>query len=327
MSKITFYFLLLVSCICFGQQFEHVDSKVVQYPDFTKLEQLSYRIQNDFDSDIDRVRAAFVWLTQNITYGKTMDELFRPRKTIIYYSERGKQKQLKKALNLQMNQAFANKRGVCFDYSMLLDELCSLFELESHIIKGIVKDEIRELKGETLYKNHTWNTVKIENEWVLMDATWAAVNWSGIPGGFALEINEHYFDSNPKEFIKDHFPAESKWQLLDTKSTLEEFYISPMFLPGYFTSNVVLQDNFAGMLSQSDSQAIEFVFEQFPIASQLNYSIDTKGNKGKIRKLNVSQINRRVFTSTLAITEAITSGENITLYLDKNPILRFRLKK
>ena len=100
-----------------------------------------------------------------------------------------------------------------------------------------------------------------------------------------------------------------------------------MFLPGYFTSNVVLQDNFAGMLSQSDSQAIEFVFEQLPIASKLNYSIDSKGNKGKIRKLNVSQINRREFTSTLAITETIASGENITLYLDKNPILRFRLKK
>lgn len=327
MPKIALYFFLFISFFSLAQDFDNQDKKVRSYPVFTSIDHLAYRIKNDFATDMQRVRAAFVWLTHNITYGKTMDELFRPKPTIIYYSESGREQALKKVQNEKVNYTFENKRGVCFDYSMLLKKLCDRFGLESEIVWGISKAEIRDVSGEKLYKNHAWNVVKIDNEWRLMDPTWATGYWDASNKVYIRAFNEHYFNTNPKKFIKDHFPAEMKWQLLEVPLALNDFYTAPIFLPRYFESEVILSNQTTGLLAQSENLELVLAFEKFPPSTQLNYSIDSSGTTGKIRNADVKKKGNKLYISKLKLKGAIQKGQKLTLYIDKSPILKFRINQ
>ncbi|WP_190809526.1 transglutaminase domain-containing protein [Flagellimonas sp. S3867] len=325
MSKIVFSFFILVSAFTMAQEYGHVDKKVKKYPYYNHIDHLAHRIQNDFGSDMERVRAAFVWLTHNITYGKTMDEFFEPKITIIYYSERGKERQIKKAQDNKINQAFKNKRGVCYDYSMMMKNLVDHFGLESKIVRGIVKEDIRDVRGEKLYKNHAWNAIKINNEWRLMDPTWATGYWDESTKLFVRDFNDRYFDANPEEFIKDHFPAQEEWQLLKEPVALNTFYTAPIFLPGYFENNIELSKETSGLLTQTENFELIFAFEKFPHSTQLNYSIDSNSSTGRIRNIGVRKKGKQLYISKLRLNSALKEGQKITLYINRNPILEFKM--
>lgn len=325
MSKIVLSFFILVSAFTMAQEYDHVDKKVKKYPNFDHIDHLANRIQNDFGSDMERVRAAFVWITHNITYGRTMDEFFKPRETIIYYSERGKERQLRKIENEKLKRAFKNKRGVCHDYSKMLKRLCDTFKIESYVVPGIVKEDIRDITGEKIYKNHAWNAIKLNNEWRLMDPTWASGYWDASKEIFVRWFNDRYFDTAPKEFIKAHFPAEAKWQLLEEPIALNTFYTSPIFLPGYFENDIALSNETIGLLTQSENLELVFAFEKFPHSTRLNYSIDSNAATGRIRNMDVRKKGKQLYISKLRLNGALKEGKKLTLYIDKNPILKFRI--
>ncbi|MGX1929700.1 transglutaminase domain-containing protein [Flagellimonas sp. 2504JD4-2] len=310
-----------------AQGYDHVDNKVKEYPNYDQIEHLAHRIQNDFDSDMDRVRAAFVWVAYNITYGKTLDEFFKPRETIIFYSERGKDRQLEKVEEKRIRYAFKNKRGLCIDYSKILKKLCDNLNMESHIVRGVAKEDIKDITGEKVYKNHAWNVFKLNGEWKLMDPTWASGYYDEDREIHVKKFDGYYFDVSPEEFIKDHFPVESKWQLLDEPIALNTFYTAPIFLPGYFENKVVLSNDTSGLLSQSENYELVFAFEKFPRSNRLKYSIDTNRSKGKIYNLDVRRKGEQLYVSKVKLKSTLKDGQKLTLYIDKEPILKFRISQ
>ncbi|UCD61635.1 MAG: hypothetical protein JSV59_03425, partial [Flavobacteriaceae bacterium] len=159
MPKLLFSILFLISCAAFSNEYERVDQKVKNYPAFKKVHDLGYRIQNDFSTDEERVRAAFVWLTQNMVYEKSYDDIFRTDQRISYRSESGRQSQIRRVVLDWVEKAFVMRKGVCLEYSLILNELCLQFGLPSKVIVGVAKTDIRFVKGEQTFKNHTWNAV------------------------------------------------------------------------------------------------------------------------------------------------------------------------
>ena len=51
---------------------------------------------------------------------------------------------------------------------------------------------------------------------------------------FRYEYDDHYFLTDPKEFIYEFFPLQSEWQLLRTPMTLEEFEELPFVRSLFF---------------------------------------------------------------------------------------------
>ena len=87
-----FYFqiLLFTGFLGHAQSDASIDDKVMNYPEFTSINTLSIRIQNDFEIDSERVRAAFVWITGQMDYTTSLNQVFRPKRSYIYHSEFGK---------------------------------------------------------------------------------------------------------------------------------------------------------------------------------------------------------------------------------------------
>jgi hypothetical protein len=73
----------------------------------------------------------------------------------------------------------------------------------------------------------------IDSNWYLLDLTWASgyLNYDGTR--FIRDFNENYFLTPPKYFIRDHYPDDIKWTLLDEPALLPEFKRSPFILPDF----------------------------------------------------------------------------------------------
>lgn len=130
-----------------------------------------------------------------------------------------------------------NRRGVCSGYANLYQALAEAMGLEAAIIEGSAKG-VDYRVGNSTDINHAWNAVKIDNSWYLLDATWGAGTVNGTQ--FLRQFNPHYFATPPSEFIYDHFPVDSVWQLLNTRYTKQQFESLPQVSPDFFKNGLKL---------------------------------------------------------------------------------------
>ncbi|PCJ96254.1 MAG: hypothetical protein COA50_07340 [Flavobacteriaceae bacterium] len=326
MSKFLFILLVLFSLNSWAQNYDFIDNKVRNYPEFKSINHLGVRISNDFDKDSLRLRAAFTWLTHNISYkDKSISEVFKPKEQLVYYSEFGKELLLRKKKLERIEKAFAKKSGVCLDYSLLLHELCTFFTLESKIIYGIGKNEIRSIKGEQLFKNHSWNAVKINGEWRLMDATWASGYIDLASDTFIKRFIEHYYLTKPSEFIKHHFPTHTEWQLLHNPIDIETFYSAPIFLPEYFQKDIKLATETKGIIQLTKENEYILLFEKIPKSHPMHYTINGSGQSIKIG-FKKDRVNNS-YISKIKLRKNLNSNDLLTIFLEQKPILNFIIQK
>ena len=324
LRRLLFVLILLVGT-AYGKDFEKVDQKVKNYPYFQNLEHLSIRIMNDFDTDTERVRAAFTWIIYNMDYGRSFEVIFQADKHFPYYSEIGRKYQLRQLEREKIQQSFRDRLGVCLDYSLILKELCTLFEIPSEIIIGVTKTEIRDLQGDQLLKNHTWNAVMVAGEWKLVDPTWAAGQMNRrllrMFGGYA----DHFFFTEPSEFIKSHLPANPVWQLLDTPVDATAFARARSYFPEYFKKGVELSGNISGIISLSKYNEYLIAFNKLPQANNMHYAIN---NSRILKKMGIKKVENQPYISIIKLKKKLRHNYNyLTVYMDYRPILKFKIEK
>ena len=74
-------------------------------------------IRNNFSADSLRLRASFIWITQNIDYDVKAYQKEDPAAAGIDY-------------------AIRNKKAICSGYSNLLKYFCDAFKIENRIVEG-----------------------------------------------------------------------------------------------------------------------------------------------------------------------------------------------
>jgi hypothetical protein len=180
----------------------------------------------------------FRWITNNIAYAA--DELFCGNKSAIVTSP---------------EEVLKCGKTVCAGYSSLFEKLGSLMDLEVRIISGFAKGfgwSPGQLFKEGSKSDHAWNAVKIGANWFLLDATWGT-GYCDDNCKFHWKLDEHYFLTNPKEFVSAHFPIEaykendqrwSSWQLMPKPVTLEEYNSLMKGTSAFFSLNILSSNPF-----------------------------------------------------------------------------------
>lgn len=123
-----------------------------------------------------------------------------------------------------IEETLKSKKTMCQGYSELFSELCFWADIECEIIIGYAKGV--EFNGEPFNRtNHVWNSVLIDNNWRIVDVTWAigVMKYKKNKIVFEKKRRDEYIFADPNKFILTHFPINHKWQLLLNPITYNEF--------------------------------------------------------------------------------------------------------
>ncbi len=192
------------------ENYAALDRKALELPDsLTKTtDQLAGYINTHFKTDVEKARAAFVWVATNIQYDA--ENMF----AIDFYEKQAE----------KVEKPLRTRKGICGNYAALFTDICTKTGVKSYVVEGYTKQN-----GFADYIPHAWNAALIDTAWYLFDPTWG----SGFikDGKFYRKINNGYFKVSPSAFIKTHMPFDYLWQFLAYPITNQEF-ISGKISPG-----------------------------------------------------------------------------------------------
>ena len=263
-------FLLLLTTNLFSQDFETVDEKVLKYPRFSKVEDLAKKIEHDFSTEIEKVRAAFFWLAKNVRYN--LKEYYNPRQRSYSFRYRSEQEKVQKyqlQVDQLVQQTFRNKMGVCEEYAQSLKKICDLLNIESVVIKGYVRNNSKSIGNIPNSTNHAWNAVKIEDNWLILDATWAA--GYEYNGKWVRDYNEYFFNIPKHKILKTHYPEDALWMLRFGRMSLEEFYNQPIYSNIFLSLDTELIAPLTGEIDVKNKEKFELSFTNLDTSNTIFY--------------------------------------------------------
>ncbi|MEL1239608.1 transglutaminase domain-containing protein [Flavobacterium flavipallidum] len=255
---------LLFLCLCsfsvFPQKkqkiqnnYDSIDEVMDKMPaDYNQsMDAIAKYISYNFQSEPDRIRAVYYWTTKTISYD--VDNMFE-----VKFDEK---------LQDRIARAFADKKGVCFDYASIFNQLANSVGVKSFVISGYTK--WNKVKVDNL--THAWNAARVDNKWYLFDPTWG----SGfvLNGIFTRRLDDKNFKVDPELMINTHMPFDYLWQLKDFPITNQEFI--------------------EGVYSDDKKQKFDFVneiekFENEPKLQQL-YVVAQRIEKGGMKNQHIAQ--------------------------------------
>ncbi|WAR24738.1 HIL-like protein [Mya arenaria] len=232
--------------------FDELDDKVIQV---AQDDQMTYtdlvsQLTDGLLTDLEKVRAIFRWVT--------VKDL-----NVMDFTE-----------SVDTDTPLGLLRGIKFGtetYHVLFMRLCSYAGLHCVEIKGHSKSVGYEpgMKIQPEMFQNTWNAVLIDGDWRLVQCNWGARHLvlnkdrkrgapndkpqeNGVKNGggkdkekgddksskskdkIRYQYDEHYFLTDPDEFIQEFWPNDSKWQLLEVAITRDEFEALPFVRSVFF---------------------------------------------------------------------------------------------
>ena len=185
------------------------------------IAKLTANVTKDMDSEEDKVLAIHEWITHQIKWknSKTHETHYKTARKVLL-----------------------KRKGAASAYVILFDEMCKFAKIECEIVKGNVTPEFSVNYNPKAYEisNHSWNAVKINGKWFVVDVTFDAGCMQKkkypvkkfieknilipYPGGvkrfyfikkkskFIHKPSRDYFLKN-QEMLETHFPLMPMWQL------------------------------------------------------------------------------------------------------------------
>jgi hypothetical protein len=189
-------------------EFRAADSVALTSPDAAaqSLEGLAHDLTKDLHTDREKIRAIYRWVTQNIAY------------------DVGAMGNAVTLMRQDPGAVLVRRKAVCDGYTFLVGTLARMAGMEAELVSGHAKGlgvDDGELGG-----SHSWDAVKVDGEWKLVDATWGAGDI--IAGRFVRRFRDFFFLADPQALIWTHYPADSRWQLLPAPVSAGEFRHQPM---------------------------------------------------------------------------------------------------
>lgn len=315
MNKFLLFFLCLFVTNSYSKDFSEVDEIVRKYPSkVSSLLIISDLIKKDFDSDSNKARAIYSWIAFNFKYDATSgNNSFE----IIYTSTSKEEKNAKekKIKDDIISKALTSDSAMCLGYSILFERLCDLVGLKNEIVLGNLKSDLSQLGSTFHAADHSWNAVKINDEWKYVDVTLAAGYISEKDNSFKSDFNEAYFFMSEDNLLLSHFPQNKKW--ISTNKTIKDFAKLPIYYRDYFAKKYRIYP-LDGIILISDSPVLKLEIQNLEEYDRAEYVFATD-NK-------LVYLNNDNNKTTFEIPVQGRSGDYLSIYIDRKIMVSYMIK-
>ena len=205
MKNTFLFFCFFFANFNFGQAnatYADIDKKMAVIPKSStgNTTAIAQYIEQNFKTDIDKIRAVFYWTATNISYDV-------PNMLATHFGE---------SENDRITKTLETHKGVCQDYALVFNEIANILGVKCVVIDGYTKQN-----GLIANLSHAWCAAKIDNKWYLFDPTWG----SGYVNNnkYTRKLDTSYFKVSPEKSIISHMPFDYLWQFLNYPVSNQEF--------------------------------------------------------------------------------------------------------
>jgi transglutaminase/protease-like cytokinesis protein 3 len=244
-------------------------------------------ITKPFKDPTYKVRAIYAWIANNIRYDCEAYHVEAKRKS-------------------SAEDVYKLRRGVCAGYANLFQEMCSYANIQCVTIDGDARNGIAPCEKRGSEINHSWNAVRIDNQWHLIDPTWASGGTDEKVKTFTKDFSEAYFFPNPESFMLSHYPQVKYWTLSRKPIGKNDFLEIPTARTGILNLNVTAFSPTNGTIKKKQGSIVKFFFQCKNAAEVYRITIST----GSSHNTHVSDIPFEVDKNAISFTsEKLTEGE------------------
>ncbi len=223
--------------------FIDLDSAVRELHEAESIEETITQLSNLAETDMEKARAVYIWMTSNIAYDASA-----------YFSGR-------RAVT-NPGGVFRTGKSVCQGYAELFNSLARGLGLDSRLISGYAKGYGYRDRSRFSRTNHAWNAVLVDGSWRLMDSTWGAGHVSN--RSFVWDFSAFWFDCSPELFLWTHLPKEEEWQLTAEPISMTDYVVRKYYKSFFFESLYALGVEEAVMeASLSQGMGIPESYDQY----------------------------------------------------------------
>lgn len=181
-----------------------------------------------YRSDVQRLRAIFVWCSERISWSQDVDGPFGRR------------------AHMDTRKVIMQKSGSSREVAAVVLEMCRAIGLPCEMIQGYLKrpGEVLDLDAATPNKcNHFWNSVLVDGEWRFFDCSLASPTnptrtlYSSVSQSIA---ESYYFLSKPSEICWTHVPLQTNQQHLVPAISPDTLLALPGTCPPFFRLGLML---------------------------------------------------------------------------------------
>ncbi|HMK04087.1 MAG TPA: transglutaminase domain-containing protein [Ferruginibacter sp.] len=165
------------------------------------VDALASYIKQNYNSDSARIRAIYLWVTNNISYDV-------PR--LLAREQRNSTPAQAAA------ETLTSRTAVCQGYADLFVALSNAAGIHAVEISGYGKQ-----RGKISETAHAWAAAPIDGVWYLFDPTWGAGYVRN--ESFVKRFTDNFYKVSPEKFIADHMPFDPMYQFLSYPLTNREF--------------------------------------------------------------------------------------------------------
>lgn len=258
--------------------FSKADSMAALYPHhtLTNIKGLSDKLTAGLQTPVEKFRAIYKWVCGNI---ENDAELYLRNKS---RREKLKDSVALKAWNTEFTKVVFDKlvkkhRTVCTGYAYLVRELAFHAGITAVIVDGYGRTAVANIGGKGIV-NHSWSAVKLNDKWYLCDPTWS----SGVlydQKNFVKTSDNIYFLSDPALFIRNHYPVNTSWTLLENSPTLDEYLHAPLVYRDIHTFGIQAfsTETFEVTVAKGKSLILQFTIPSEISIHEIELSIQIAG--------------------------------------------------
>src|SRR4029079_3730822 len=184
---------LFISCFSFAQKrsasFNSIDWDV-RNMDAPTVDSLAKKLTASYQTELEKARAIFSWIAQHISYNTGIYNVGRGYRSVKYVYDPADTVSSKSAIEQTAERVLRRRIAVCDGYAKLFKTLCDYAGIQSEVILGYGKCYLE--KDEKFRTNHTWNSVRIDSVWYLLDVTWAS-GYVTFANEFVYHLDDSYF--------------------------------------------------------------------------------------------------------------------------------------
>jgi hypothetical protein len=307
------YILLLIFFSVVGSA--HAQ-KTTTKPDFAKVDSfvLAIKYENDyiklardltnpFPEDMNKVRAIFKWITNNISYDYRFINSGREITIPDCEGRYDCNEIIRSWENDYIKKILRTRRAIADGYAKLFQKLCEISHIQTELIPGYFRTKPYQI-GNKISVNHTWNAVFIDTAWYFIDLTRASGycienEETDKLVKFVKEYQEYYWLTPFYRLARNHYPKNGFWGEQYHIAAVD-FFNKPHYYSTEVLENISEEEPATGILSVKKDDSIHFCFRYNKDIKLIQVNTNNFRNPSLWTTINVSKSKTKLVRDTWA---------------------------